>query len=325
MLAQPTADNDVLDLLAHLPPPHAAPAALTDPLLRWLAQWPGQAHSIAQSAAAPTAMLPALQHPRLAVFLANHGVAPYAPPALSAAACLAQLANPSSPLAAQLRAVDADLRLYEMNLAAPSADWILSPPALSAASLPEAAMSQALCQHALTYGMMAVENGVDSLALAAYGDGQALTAAMLLAAALPQPLPLVLAQLGLPPTLLPLLQPVLTRVEKLPPLALLAACGSPACAALVGAILAARMARIPVLIGDWSGLAASALVRRLAPDAAMHIACIGEVAAPNWLPECFALSLAEPVATAASVPMVGSVATAGLAQLQQRLTAAQAA
>jgi nicotinate-nucleotide--dimethylbenzimidazole phosphoribosyltransferase len=145
-------------------------------------------------------------------------------------------------------------------------------------------MSQQDCLRAMVYGMMAVEPGLDVLALASCGDGQQLAAAVMLAVLLRRPLPDVLLQMNLPASLEPILLPVLARIQNLPPCEVLEQCGSPAFAALVGAMLAARMARTPVLIADWGALAACAVVHRLAPDAAAHVMLAGVIAKMGWLP-----------------------------------------
>ncbi len=69
------------------------------------------------------------------------------------------------------RIVDADLRVYEMNLDTPTGDITAEP-----------AMSEEECAKAMAYGMMAVEPGIDALALGEMGIGNTTSAAALCAA-----------------------------------------------------------------------------------------------------------------------------------------------
>ena len=56
------------------------------------------------------------------------------------------------------RSVDADLRVYEMYLDTPTGDFVAGP-----------AMSDDECARAIAYGMMAVEPGIDALAVGEMG------------------------------------------------------------------------------------------------------------------------------------------------------------
>lgn len=262
--------QDILQILPHLPEPdlRAATKALAGtadlpPEIQaqraWLARWQGREQ-------------PRVQHPRLAVFVANHGVARLAPPSQPMTALLPRLVDPNGALAGQVASVDADFRLYEMNLAEPSADFAQGQPAMAAKT----------CVQAITYGMMAVDNGLDVLALAASGDGQDLAAATLLAALTAAPLAETLRICGADAAHAAALQPALDAATGSQPLALLAQFGGYALAALVGAILASRMAHTPVIVADAAGLAALAVVRAMEPQAARHVALAGPVA-DAWL------------------------------------------
>src|SRR6202049_3823257 len=175
-MPEPAANLDeIRALLAHLPGPdlEAGTAAvlrerqLTKPagalgrLGEWaacLATWQGR-HP------------PRLDHPRTVVFAANHGVAARGVSAYPAAVTAQMVQNFIAGGAAvnQLcRVIDADLRVYEMNLDTPTSDIALGP-----------AMSEEECARAIAYGMMAVEPGIDALALGEMGIANTTVAAAL--------------------------------------------------------------------------------------------------------------------------------------------------
>src|SRR5438552_6610119 len=117
-------------------------------LAAWLAIWQGR-HP------------PTLDHPRTIVFAGNHGVAARGVSAYPAAVTAQMVQNFIAGGAAvnQLcRSVDADLRVYEMNLETPTGDIVEGP-----------AMSEEECARAIAYGMMAVEPGIDALAVGEMG------------------------------------------------------------------------------------------------------------------------------------------------------------
>ena len=263
--------QDILQILPHLPGPEvqglaAAPAAVKD--LRpeqwrqrlWLASWQGRA-------------APRLAHGRVAVFAANQGAARLLPPAIPAVTVMAALHDPDGELGRAVGQVDADLRLYDMNLATASGDLTAG-----------AALDTPRCLRALVYGMMAAEPGIDALALGACGDGQALGAAALIAALFGQTLDSVMAAMGLPAALQTPLAAALAAAPA-EPCAVLERYGDEAIAAMAGVMLAARMARMPVVVDSWAGLAALGVVEKLKPGAGRHVALTGAAAACGWLPE----------------------------------------
>src|SRR5271165_6177870 len=173
---KPIADLDeIRALMAHLPGPDLAAgseatlrqAQLTKPagalgrieeLAIWLATWQAR-HP------------PRLDHPRTLVFAGNHGVAARGVSAYPAAVTAQMVQNFIAGGAAinQLcRVFDAGLKVYEMNLDTPTCDIAVEP-----------AMSEAECAKAMAYGMMAVEPGIDALALGEMGIGNTTAAAAL--------------------------------------------------------------------------------------------------------------------------------------------------
>src|SRR6266550_1329446 len=167
--------DEIRALLTHLPGPDldAGSAAATrerqltkpagslgrlEELAAWLATWQGR-HP------------PRIDHPRTVVFAANHGVAARGVSAYPASVTAQMVQNFIAGGAAvnQLcRAVDADLRVYEMNLDTPTADIVEAP-----------AMSEEECARAIAYGMMAVEPGIDALAVGEMGIANTTVAAAL--------------------------------------------------------------------------------------------------------------------------------------------------
>ena len=112
------------------------------------------------------------------------------------------------------------------------------------------------CATAMAYGMTAVEDGLDLLCLAAVGAGRAKAAAGLAAAAVGSD-----------------------------PLAGLAQQGGHALSALAGAVIAARMARVPVLLDGFAALAAAGVLHGINSSALDH--CV--LAQPAMGPDAAAL------------------------------------
>jgi len=177
-MADPVANLDeIRALLSQLPGPDLAAgtaaaarqAQLTKPagslgrleeLAIWLATWQAR-HP------------PRLDQPRTLVFAANHGVAARGVSAYPAAVTAQMVQNFVAGGAAvnQLcRVFDAGLKVYEMNLDKPTGDIVAEP-----------AMSEEECAKAMAYGMMAVEPGIDALALGEMGIGNTTAAAALCA------------------------------------------------------------------------------------------------------------------------------------------------
>jgi nicotinate-nucleotide--dimethylbenzimidazole phosphoribosyltransferase len=255
--------GEIRALLAHLPGPDVAARAaaaareaqLTKPagalgrleeLAAWLAMWQAR-HP------------PRLEHPRTVVFAGNHGVAARGVSAYPAAVTAQMVQNFIAGGAAvnQLcRTIDADLRVYEMNLDQPTGDIVDGP-----------AMSEAECAHALAYGMMAVEPGIDALAVGEMGIANTtIAAALCLAlfggdaaewtgpgtgvagAALDNKRAVVAAAVAR------------HRGEMGDPFDVLRRLGGREFAAMAGAILAARMGHVPVVLDGFCSAAAAAVL-----------------------------------------------------------------
>jgi nicotinate-nucleotide--dimethylbenzimidazole phosphoribosyltransferase len=114
---------------------------------------------------------PSLRRPRVAVFAGNHGVAARGvsayPPEVTAEMVRNFVAGGGA-VNQICRSVDADLRVYELALEVPTADFTTGP-----------AMAEDDCARAMAYGMMAVEQGIDLIALGEMGIGNTTAAAAL--------------------------------------------------------------------------------------------------------------------------------------------------
>jgi nicotinate-nucleotide--dimethylbenzimidazole phosphoribosyltransferase len=217
-------------------------------LAEWLACWQGRAQ-------------PRIERPRVAVFAGTHGVArrgvsAYPPEVtgqmvknfLSGGAAINQLAG----------AIDADLRIYELDLDHPTGDFTQGP-----------AMGEARTANAMAYGMMAAEPGIDILCLGEMGIANTTTAATLCAALFggtgeDWAGPGTGVQGVALANKIAVIDEALARhrdaIAARDPLALLAAVGGEEFAALAGAIVAARMGRIPVLLDGYACTAAAAVL-----------------------------------------------------------------
>src|SRR4029077_16788161 len=151
---------------------------------------------------------------------------------------------------------DADLRIYELDLAHPTEAFTRAP-----------AISKASTAHAMAYGMMAFEPGIDVLCLGEMGIANTTTAATLSAAlfggsgadwagpgtgvkgaALAHKIAVIDKALA----------HHAKAIAARDPLTLLAAVGGEELAAIAGAVLAARMGHIPVLLDGYACTAAAA-------------------------------------------------------------------
>ena len=286
-------------------------------IAEWLAAWQGRAS-------------PRVERPRIAVFAGTHGVAArgvsaYPPEVtgqmvknfLSGGAAINQLAG----------SIDADLRIYELDLDHPTDDFTKGP-----------AMSEARTANAMAYGMMAAEPGIDVLCLGEMGIANTTTAATLCAALFGG----AGADWAGPGTGVQgkaLLHKIAVIDEALAhhraliaqrdPLAMLAAVGGEEFAAIAGAVLAARMGRIPVLLDGYACTAAAAVLYAIDRHALDHCLVAHRSAEPGHtrLLEAigqrplldFGMRLGEASAAALAVPLLKAAAAChnGMATFSQ--------
>jgi nicotinate-nucleotide--dimethylbenzimidazole phosphoribosyltransferase len=225
-------------------------------LAQWLSAWQGR-HP------------PRLERPCTAVFAGNHGIAARGVSAYPAEVTSQMVRNFIDGGAAinQLCALaDSDLRVYEMALEEPTRDFAEAP-----------AMDEAECAQAIAYGMMAVEDDIDVLALGEMGIGNTTSAAALCHALLGGPAgDWVGRGTGIDDAGLAHKTGVVEaavakhRAAMTDPLEALRCLGGFELAAIVGAVLAARMARTPVLLDGYACTAAAAVLHALDGAALDH-------------------------------------------------------
>src|SRR5262249_14888139 len=164
------------------------------------------------------------------------------------------------------RVFDAGLKVYELNLETPTGDIVVEP-----------AMSEEECARAIAYGMMAVEPGIDALAVGEMGIANTTVAAALcmglfgddatawtgpgtgdVGAALQKKREVVAAAVAR------------HQAEAGDPFDVLTRLGGLEFAAMAGAILAARMGRVPVVLDGFCAGAAAAVLHAADPRALDH-------------------------------------------------------
>jgi nicotinate-nucleotide--dimethylbenzimidazole phosphoribosyltransferase len=264
---------EIRALLPDLPGPHLEAATATaereailtkpagalgrlEELTAWLATWQGR-HP------------PRIDHPRVCVFAGNHGVAARGVSAFPASVTAQMVQNFIAGGAAvnQLcKQADADLRVYEMALDQPTRDFTIAP-----------AMSEEECARAMAYGMMAVEPGIDLLCLGEMGIANT-TAAAALCLALFGGTAEDWTGPGTGVTGGALANKIRVVAEGVArhkaalgdPLEILRHLGGHELAAIAGALLAARLARVPVVLDGFACTTAAAIVRALDSRAIDH-------------------------------------------------------
>ncbi len=264
---------DIRALIANLPgPDEAARAAVRsrEPQLTKPAGALGRLEGIAEWLATWQARHPpSVDHPRVAVFAGNHGISALgvsAYPASVTGEMVKNFVDGGAAINQICRTVNADLRVYEMALDAPTADFTKA-----------AALSEEVCVQALAYGMMAVEPGVDLLCVGEMGIGNT-TAAAAVACALfgGDTNDWVGPGTGVTGDQLILKQKVVAaglarhRDFLSDPLQVLSRLGGHEFAGIAGAVLAARLAHVPVLLDGFTSTVAASVLESLKPGLLDH-------------------------------------------------------
>lgn len=236
----------------------APPGALgrMDDIAAWLAAWQ-ERHP------------PQVRRPRVAVFAGNHGVTARgisAYPQVTTQRLVQAFVDGEAAINQLCESADADLRAYELSLETPTADFTAEP-----------AMTDEACARAMAYGMAAAETGVDLLGLGEVGIGNT-TSAAALACALFGGEPGDWVGPGTGVTAAGLARKRAAVADGLArhpgaredPLEALRCLGGYELAAIAGAVMGARMGRIPVLLDGFAATAAAAVVARLVPGGLDH-------------------------------------------------------
>jgi len=273
MAAQEVSFDEMRELLAAMPGPNetvrdkvrSREAELTKPagalgrleaLTEWFSTWQGR-HP------------PQLERPRVAVFVANHGVVGRGVSAYPASVTAQMVENFQANGAAinQLCVQqDADLRVYEMALDHPTQDFTQEP-----------AMTQTECARAMAYGMMAVEDGIDALCLGEMGIGNTTSAAAICCGLFGgDAVNWVGSGTGVTGEALQRKAVAVQEAIALhgpafdDPFEVARCIGGHELSAIIGAVLAARIARVPVLLDGYACTAAAAVLHQIDPAALDH-------------------------------------------------------
>lgn len=265
--------NEIRGLMRNLPPAaedcvaavRARQAELTKPagslgrleeIVEFLAAWQGRA-------------IPSLQHPRVLVFAGNHGVVERGVSAYPASVTEAMVANFASGGAAinQICATfNLDLNVVAIDLHTPTQDFTRG-----------AAMSEGAVIASFARGMAAIAEGTDLVAIGEMGIGNTTSAAAIYYA-------LYGGKAGFwagrgtgldDPGLARKITAIETAIachrgELADPLEVLRRLGGHEIAAMAGAIVAARLARVPILLDGYVAGAAAAILHAQDENAIAH-------------------------------------------------------
>ena len=264
--------DDIRELIERLPGPdegaraavRTRDAVLTKPpgslgrledLAEWVAAWQGRAP-------------PAVTRPLVAIFAANHGVAERGVSAYPASVTQQMVANFAAGGAAINQiciAYDLGLKVFELALELPTPDIA-----------EEDAFDEASCAATVAFGMEAIAGGIDLLCLGEMGIGNTTVAAAIYHALYGgEPRDWVGRGTGVDDAGLARKAEVVgMAVRRIgggrDPIEVVRRLGGREVTAMVGAILSARMERVPVIVDGFVTTAAAAIVHALRPDALDH-------------------------------------------------------
>jgi nicotinate-nucleotide--dimethylbenzimidazole phosphoribosyltransferase len=225
-------------------------------LVEWLARWQGKAR-------------PTLDNPMVAIFAGNHGVTDQGVSAFPREVTAQMVANFTAGGAAisQICALhELNLRVFELALELPTGDITREP-----------AMDDKMCAATIAYGMEAIAGKPDALAIGEMGIGNTTVAAAIFAALFGGTgadwvgRGTGVDDAGLVRKADAVDQALATHVGELgDPLAALARLGGREIAAMLGALVAARHQKIPVLVDGFVATAAAAVAHAVHPEAIEH-------------------------------------------------------
>lgn len=253
--ASATCVDDVRERDRELTKPAGSLGRLEE-LVEWLAAWQGRSR-------------PAINQPLVAVFAANHGVAAQGVSAYPQAVTRAMLENFAAGGAAinQICAsYGLGLKIFELALDIPTEDITQGP-----------AFDEAACAATIAFGMEAIAGGADLLCLGEMGIGNTTIAAAIYCALYGGKAADWVGRgsgvddAGLARKVAAVEKAVdLHRAHLGDPLEVLRRLGGREVAAIAGAILSARMERVPVILDGYVVTAAAAILHAIAPSSIDH-------------------------------------------------------
>jgi nicotinate-nucleotide--dimethylbenzimidazole phosphoribosyltransferase len=220
---------------------------------------------------------PRISRPLVAIFAGSHGVSAKgvsAYPSEVNRAMLASFSNGHAAINQICKAHDLGLKVFDLAIEIPTVDFTEG-----------AALEEAACAATIAFGMEAVANGTDLLCVGEMGIGNTTAAAAIYAALYGGPVApwvgrgtgvddagharkIAAVEAGL----------ALHRNALKDPLEVLRRLGGREIAAMAGAILAARIERVPVILDGYVATAAAAVLHAIEPSSIAH--CLaGHVAA----------------------------------------------
>ncbi|MFC5385485.1 nicotinate-nucleotide--dimethylbenzimidazole phosphoribosyltransferase [Aquamicrobium segne] len=212
---------------------------------------------------------PQVMRPLVAIFAGTHGVAAHgvSPRPVTATQEAVELCTAGGAAINQIcLTYDLGLKVFDLALDLPTGDIIAEP-----------ALDERGCAATMAFGMEAIAGGADLLCLGDMGVGNTTVAATLLAALFGgQGRDWVGAGSGADEAGIARKIQIVDQALELhgpyldDPLEALARVGGREFAAIAGAILAARMERIPVLIDGFAAIAAAAVLHKVKPGALDH-------------------------------------------------------
>jgi nicotinate-nucleotide--dimethylbenzimidazole phosphoribosyltransferase len=265
--------DDFRALVAKMPGPDEAAvavvrvrdAALTKPagslgrlesLVEWLAAWQGKAP-------------PTVNRPLVAIFAGNHGVTAQRVSAFPAAVTRQMVDNFAAGGAAINQiclAYDLSLKVYDLALDIPTGDITQ-----------EAALDEAACAATMAFGMESTAGGIDLLCIGEMGIGNTTVAAAIFAALFGgMAADWVGPGTGVDAAGMGRKRDAVTAAlaghagNLADPLEVLRRVGGREIAAMTGAILAARINRVPVIVDGYVATAAAAVLFAMDPAALDH-------------------------------------------------------
>ena len=237
--------DDIRQLLGDLPGPSPAASGgegRLGEIAGWLSAWSGKSP-------------PSVTRPVIAIYAGGHGVATHLPEAPPTRGMLEAIAAGIAPVSQAAQGVGAGLDAFDLALERPVPDITQ-----------RAAMSEKEAAATMAFGMEALAKQPDLLILGEIGHGSEVAAAALCCGLFGGDADEWSEHPG------PVAEAV-GRAERegaSEPLELLRQLGGREIAAQAGAIVAARMQKVPVLIDSFGGCAAAAVLATLRPDAADH-------------------------------------------------------